>query len=130
MSATLMGAASAVDVLLRRGANATIGEEDGYTPFHGAGFQGRAEVARVLAKHGLDPLDTHGDGYIGMHRACWGDEPRHTETVRTFLKMGVDVAHPDKDGRTCLDMTKNVGTKRLVAEWAARESKESEERSP
>ena len=44
---------------LSAGADVTIPEKDGYTPMHGAGFQGRAEIAKVLIKHGLDPSDMH-----------------------------------------------------------------------
>ena len=49
----------AVEALLAAGADVSIGEKDGYTPMHGAGFQGRAEVAKLLIAHGLDPSDVH-----------------------------------------------------------------------
>jgi ankyrin repeat protein len=39
--------------------NFSIGEKDGYTPMHGAGFQGRADIARLLIAAGLDPSDRH-----------------------------------------------------------------------
>jgi len=39
MHAVLTGKLSAVKVLLGHGADTTIGEKDGYTPMHGAGFQ-------------------------------------------------------------------------------------------
>ena len=42
----------------------------------------------ILKEHGLDMLDRHKDGFIGMHRACWGQEQRHTDTVEAFLKAG------------------------------------------
>jgi len=51
----------AVEALLAAGADVSIGEKDGYTPMHGAGFQGRAEVAKLLIAHGLDPSDVHSD---------------------------------------------------------------------
>ena len=38
MAASLAGSADAVDFLLRVGADPNIGEKDGYTPPHGAGF--------------------------------------------------------------------------------------------
>ena len=38
---------------------------------HGAGFQGRSEVAKVLIAHGMDPNDRHKDGYTPLIRACW-----------------------------------------------------------
>ena len=47
---------------LKAGADTSIGEKDGYTPLHGAGFQGRAEIARLLIDHGLDPNERHSDG--------------------------------------------------------------------
>merc|ERR1711964_276373 len=77
MAATLAGA----EYLLKINADATIGEKDGYTPFHGAGFQGRAEVAKHLLAHRLDPSDRHRDGSTPLHRACWGQELRHTDMV-------------------------------------------------
>ena len=39
MHAVLTGKLNAVKVLLGHGADTTIGEKDGYTPMHGAGFQ-------------------------------------------------------------------------------------------
>jgi ankyrin repeat protein len=42
----------------------SIGEKDGYTPMHGAGFQGRADIARLLIAAGLDPSDRH---KVSMH---------------------------------------------------------------
>jgi ankyrin repeat protein len=127
MAATLGGATKAFKVLLEKGADTSIGEKDGYTPYHGAGFQGRAEIARLLKAHGLDPLDTHSDGYIGLHRACWGREQRHTDTVRAFLKMGVDAEHKAQNGKTCLDMTPNEATKKFVQGWLDRKKKKATE---
>ena len=39
MNAVLSGKLRAVKVLLSKGADTSIGEKDGYTPMHGAGFQ-------------------------------------------------------------------------------------------
>jgi ankyrin repeat protein len=89
MHAVLTGKVTAVKYLLRKGADVTIGEKDGYTPMHGAGFQGRAKIGQMLISHGLDPRDKHSDGYEPIQRACWGQEARHTETVRMFLDNGV-----------------------------------------
>merc|ERR1719221_1943665 len=110
MAATLAGAEKSVEYLLEQKADATIGEKDGYTPFHGAGFQGRAAVAKHLLAHRLDPSDRHRDGSTPLHRACWGQEQRHTDMVRFLLKNGVDVEEKDNRGRTCLEMTGNKGT--------------------
>jgi len=142
MHGALMGSAQVVDFLLQEGADPTIGEKDGYTPMHGAGFQGRADVVRVLVKHGLDANDMHTDGarqvalpcsplrgrgvcragYLPMHRACWGRVARHTETVRAFLEAGVAVDEPSRDGKTCLQVTKNDDTKALLQTWGQKDS--------
>jgi ankyrin repeat protein len=42
MNAVLSGKIEAVKFLLSAGADSSIGENDEYTPMHGAGFQGRA----------------------------------------------------------------------------------------
>merc|ERR1719191_1675538 len=100
MAATLAGADKSVQFLLEANADATIGEKDGYTPFHGAGFQGRAEVAKHLLAHRLDPSDRHRDGSTPLHRACWGREKRHTELVRLLLESGVSPEEKDSKGKT------------------------------
>ena len=58
MMAVLMGREGVVEVLLGESAvDASIPEKDGYTPLHGAGFQGRANIARMLLRDSrkLDP---------------------------------------------------------------------------
>ena len=92
---------------------------------HGAGFQGRAEIAKLLLDHGIPPLDVHSDGYIPMHRACWGQEDRHTDTVRVFLKAGVPVRYKAENGKTCWQMTKNKETKKLLKTYTAKLSPKS-----
>ena len=58
MMAVLMGREGVVEVLLAEPAvDASIPEKDGYTPLHGAGFQGRARIASMLLRdhRKLDP---------------------------------------------------------------------------
>ena len=88
---------------------------------HGAGFQGRAEIAKILIEHGLDPLDAHKDGFTAIHRAAWGKEERHTETIRVLMDVG-KVPHDYKapgTGQTALEMTKNPSSIALLEERAA-----------
>lgn len=101
----------------------------------------------ILKEHGLDLLDTHKDGFIGMHRACWGQEQRHTDTVKAFLEagvsntnmpfdacsltdscnyscmIGVPYDYPDKNGKTPIELTRNPKTKKLLEQWAAKAAK-------
>ena len=127
--AVLLGKKAAVKYLLQKGANVNIPEKDGYSPMHGAGFQGesvsrsrpssfllldrsifatlptsRLQLTRVLrtgrpeiARHLLDagvshtPEPWHPDGFAPLHRACWGNEPRHAQTIAVLVAAGADV---------------------------------------
>lgn len=53
------GNPESVKFLLDAKADTSIPEKDGYTPMHGAGFQGRAEIAKMLIAHGLNPSEKH-----------------------------------------------------------------------
>jgi hypothetical protein len=50
--------------------NRTIPEKDGYTPMHGAGFQGRRSIAELLKKHGVGLRDKHADGHEPASELC------------------------------------------------------------
>lgn len=121
MGSVLRGNIEMVQYLLSLSSiDVNVPEKDGYTPAHGAGFQGRSEVMRLLWKAGINVHDDFhpGDGYAPLHRACWGQNNRHTETVR-FLRdeVKVDISNlASKDGRTCQDMTRNQQTLALLAE--------------
>jgi len=108
MHAVLTGKKNVVKWLLEeKNVDTSIGEKDGYTPMHGAGFQGRAEIATMLIRAGLDPNDVHKDGFTPMHRACWGREQRHLDTVLVFINEGnVDVEQKAKNGQSCFDFAK------------------------
>ena len=64
----------------------------------------------MLIEHGLDAFDIHKDGHPPMMRACWGQEPRHTETVAVFIEHGAT----KKALKECAGATRNQGTKRLI----------------
>ena len=120
MASALRGKASFVEVLLQYGADATISEKDGYTPSHGAAFQGRVGVMKVLARNGLARQEFHTDGYLPFHRACWGSAERHVDLVRYMLESGLvhDVDVESKNGLTCLEMTRNLETIKVLNEFS------------
>lgn len=92
MHCSLMGFAELADVLLKHDADLHLDlQGTGFTPIHGASFQGHPEIVKSLLAAGADANERHTDGFIAMHRACWGNTPKHTETVITFLEHGVDV---------------------------------------
>jgi ankyrin repeat protein len=63
MQSVLHGRPGSVSWCLNNGADTTIAEKDGYTPMHGAAFQGHAHIADMLMRHGVSMRDIHEDGY-------------------------------------------------------------------
>lgn len=118
MMSVLRGRTEMVRLLLAEDAvDVTIGEMQGYTVMHGAGFQGRAEILRLLLedKRDIDPRHIHSDGFSPLHRACWGNEVRHAETVKVFVEeAGVPWDFKSKKGTTCLDVTGNSATRNFL----------------
>ena len=116
MYSVLNGLEESVRQLLSAGADTSIGEREGHTPLHGAGFQGRAAIAQLLIDHGLDPNERHADGYTPLHRACWGQSIMHTNTVKVLLDAGVP---PDQEahGHKCIEMTKFEQTRSLIHQF-------------
>jgi len=122
MQAVLRGQYEMVQMLL--GLNPkpdlTIGEENGYTPMHGAAFQGRPSIIRLLLAEGLNPSDRHKDGYTPLHRTCWGKDPRHTEAARVLIEEAhVSPNELGQDGKAPLSMTKNKLTEELLKRHGA-----------
>jgi len=137
LHAVLTGQRQAVETLMALKANMFATEQDGYDVWHAAAFQGRAVILRLLLAEGrtldhdhdapdadaaaaapfLDPInDVHKDGFYPIHRACWGREQRHTDTVAVFLllKGGILKDLPAENGQTCYDMTPNPATQALL----------------
>ena len=118
MMSVLRGRTEMVRLLLAEDAvDVTIGEMQGYTVMHGAGFQGRAEILRLLLedKRNIDPRHVHSDGFSPLHRACWGNEVRHAKTVKVLVEeAGVPWDFKSKKGTTCLDVTGNSATRNFL----------------
>ena len=114
MASCLGGKAKIAKVLLEEGnADPMVPEKDGYHSVHGAGFQGRADVMKVLLDHGVDVRHAHADGFEPLHRACWGKEKRHADTVALLISGNpptVPADAPSAEGRTCAEMTSNPDT--------------------
>jgi ankyrin repeat protein len=121
MAAVLRGQTDVVEYLLSRRdvVDVSIPEKDGYTPAHGAAFQGRPEIMSLLIHAGINVKhDFHMDGYAPLHRACWGREQRHAETVKVLRdEAGADLTLPSRtSGATCREMTTNQHTLDLITE--------------
>lgn len=123
MMAVLSGLDIIVEILISDiNVQVLVPEKDGYTPMHGAGFQGRANIIKIMMDpkkiwgRKIDPNIMHSDGYRPIHRACWGMEQRHTDAVKAFIEVGVPFNVRDSRGRSCYDMTRNEETKKFLRE--------------
>ena len=130
MMSVLMGKTDCVRILLSYPeVDVTVPEKDGYTPMHGAGFQGRAEILKLLIADSrkIDANDRHSDGYNAIHRACWGRDAKHTETVKTFIEVGgVKFDQENAQGVTCLEMTQNDKTKKYLKKLIKKQKNKEE----
>ena len=86
---------------------------------HGAGFQGRKEIAEVLFKHGVPLNDIHeGDKKGPVQRACWGSEPRHLETAKWMLENGAELMGTELEETRTQEMTE------FLRSWRSKTSKD------
>eukprot|EP00193_Tetraselmis_chui_P000971 CAMPEP_0177763638 /NCGR_PEP_ID=MMETSP0491_2-20121128/6975_1 /TAXON_ID=63592 /ORGANISM="Tetraselmis chuii, Strain PLY429" /LENGTH=211 /DNA_ID=CAMNT_0019279753 /DNA_START=182 /DNA_END=817 /DNA_ORIENTATION=+ len=108
MAASLAGQAKSVKWLLSKGADWTVGELGGFTPMHGAAFQGRDQVAKALLKAGV-PADAGPpakDGFHPIFRAVWGFGKRagHLKFIKLMIEDGhVDINIKGPEGQSLLD---------------------------
>ena len=128
MKSILMGHTEMVRMLLMLPeVDVSLGEKDGYTAFHGAGFQGRAEIAKLLLEdsRNIDPNTFHEDGFAPLHRACWGREQRHVDTIRVLVDTGkVRWDMKTKNGKTCRDIAMSPLIVNVMKEYANKAKKE------
>ena len=130
MKSVLMGHTEIVKILLDlEEVDVTIGEKDGYTPMHGAGFQGRADIVKLLVEKNIDPSEYHKDGYTPLHRACWGQDQRHLDTVKMFVEVAkVPYNQKTKDGsKTCKQIAMHPGIVEMMEQYEKEEKEVKKE---
>jgi ankyrin repeat protein len=110
-----------VVVLLRKGANAIIQDENGYTPLIEASMNGHVGVARVLLEHmggqGVDTRD--GEGKTALFWAAGNGYDGHEDMVAFLLSKGADATIQDDEGLTPLmqaSIDGHMGVARLLLE--------------
>ena len=63
-----------------------------------------------LSLKGLPVSDRHQDGYLPIHRVCWGDKKNHALTARQLIVQGnEDVNARSDDGLTPLLIAASAG---------------------
>ena len=118
MAAVLRGKPEIVLHLLKAGADPMIGERSGYHTPHGAAFQGQPQVMQILIDFGIDVNTFHSDGFLPLHRTCWGPLQGHADALLVLLKHGIDPEVKSKDGRTCREMTESDFVRSVLDAWA------------
>lgn len=129
MAAIVAGHTNIVKKLIQYGADPTIPDDEGLFPTHAAGLHGRADALEFLYHAGLRIRRSQlEDGLTPLHRACLGNEPRHTDTVRRLVtECEINIEETTADGRTCFDLTPNEETKGYILQIRAeREAAEKE----
>ena len=89
-------------ILLDRGANVEIKDDDGETPVFVASSSGDPELVRLLLKAGANPNVKAKDGWSALMMAS---RDGHHQVVKYLLEAGADVfGARDMFGRTALDI--------------------------
>lgn len=128
MDAAVNGKDQAVEWLIEKGADVTIGENAGYTPLDAAAYRGSGKIIKMLLEAGLDPHLRQRDGYVPMHRACFsrGNKATAASVVKAFYEFGFDIntlaLEENDDGPidndfplgTCRDMAVSRGQQHVL----------------
>lgn len=77
-----------VGVLVAKGADVAVVDQDGLTPLHLAAFTGRADMVGALLRSGADVAAVDIYGETALHLAARGG---HANVVELLLKAGAAV---------------------------------------
>ncbi|KAI3135178.1 hypothetical protein DTO012A7_5591 [Penicillium roqueforti] len=105
------GDAAAVRLLLEKGANPDLGDNNGQTPLLWAAKKGHEAVVKLLLEKGADP--TLRD-YSGQTPLSWAAGNGHEAVVKLLLEKGTDPSLADTFGQTPLSWAAKKGHEAVV----------------
>lgn len=102
MGACGAGQFQIVKLLLKRGANFHIIDNDGDTPLHWSCLDGSIDIVQFLIDKGCDIHKRNNDGKTPLMLAC---EKGHLGAVHRLIAKGFDKTIRDKEGNTTLHLS-------------------------
>jgi len=100
------------ELLIAKGAELDVRDENGFTPLHDAASLGHLETAKMLIDAGADIHARSEFGFTPLHRAAQGGNP---DLVGLLIGLGADVNAESTDGRTPISFALQFGHADVVA---------------
>jgi ankyrin repeat protein len=97
--------------LLLEGADPTLRDGHGHSPFDAAAFggYGTQRIMMILKEAGANVNAQDKDGMTSLHKICGNDIANHEDCIRYLLKTGADLSLRNADNKTALELTIDYG---------------------
>jgi ankyrin repeat protein len=113
MKAATGGHTSCMKLLIERGADVAMKQENGGCALRFACEFGNLDAVSILIDAGADPLSSDSQNSSVLHSAAaFG----HTEIVKLLLSLGTDPTQKDNEGNTPLSDASNHEVKKLISQ--------------
>ena len=93
------GENTVIRLLLRKGANPSIQDSDGWTPMHAAASKGHLSIVRLLYEEGARLDDEAEGGWTALH---WAARNRYEPVVKFLVKRGASLVAKTSTSYTAL----------------------------
>ncbi|KAG9228536.1 ankyrin [Amylocarpus encephaloides] len=84
-----------VKLLLKKGADVTVANREGWTPLNSASYSGHVDVVKLLLEKGADMTVTSQSGWTPLNSAS---NRGHVDLVKLLLEKGADMTFTSRNG--------------------------------